>query len=81
MVKNLPVKVGDANDMGSIPVLGRFPGEGNDNLFQNSCHGNRGAWRATVHAVAKELDTETKQQKHTSCVPTFVQNPQLILAE
>ena len=60
MVKNLPVKVGDANDMGTIPVWGRFPGEGNDNPFQYSCWGNpmgRRAWRATVHAVAKELDT------------------------
>ena len=40
MVKNLPVKVGDANDMGTIPVWGRFPGEGNDNPFQYSCWGN-----------------------------------------
>ena len=70
--KESAYNVRDENDMGSIPVLGRFPGEGNDNLFQYSCQGNRGAWRATVHAVAKELDTETKQQEHTSCVPTFV---------
>ena len=25
MVKNLPVSVGDARDMGSIPASGRFP--------------------------------------------------------
>ena len=35
------------------------PGKGNGNPLQNSCLGNlmdRGAWRATVHAVRKELD-------------------------
>ena len=60
MVKNLPVKVGDVNDVGSILVLERFSGEGNGNPFQYSRWGNpmdRGAWRATVHAIAKELDT------------------------
>ena len=34
MVNNLPANVGD---MGSIPGLGRFPGEGNDNPLQHSC--------------------------------------------
>ena len=33
-VKNQPATVGDA---GSIPGLGRFPGEGNSNPFQYSC--------------------------------------------
>ena len=53
MVKNLPVNAGDA---GSILWLGRSPGEGNGNPHQYSCLGNpvdRGAWRATVHGVAK----------------------------
>ena len=57
VVKNLPANVGD---MGSIPRLGRFPGEGNGNPLEDSCLGNpmnRGAWRATVHGVAKESDT------------------------
>ena len=46
--------------MGSIPGLGRSPGEGNSNLLQCSCLGiptDRGAWWATVHGVAKESDT------------------------
>ena len=46
--------------MGSIPDLGRSPGEENGNPFQYACLGNaidRGAWQATVHGVAKELDT------------------------
>ena len=55
-VKNLLVNVGVA---GSVPGLGRCPGEGNGNPLQYSCLGNpmdRGAWRATVHRVAEELD-------------------------
>ena len=46
----------DTGDAGSIPGSGRFPGEGNGNSLQHSCLGNpmdRGAWRATVHRVAK----------------------------
>ena len=49
-----------AGDPGSILRLGGFLGEGNGNPLQYSCLENpmgRGAWRATVHGVAKELDT------------------------
>jgi len=56
VVKNPPASAGD---VGSIPVLGRSPGEGNDNTFQYSHLGNsrdRGAWWATVHGVTKESD-------------------------
>ena len=45
-----------AGDLGSIPGLGRSPGEGNGYLLQYSCLKNsmvRGAWQATVHGVAK----------------------------
>ena len=45
-----------AGGMGSVPVLERPPGEGNGNLLQFSYLENpmdRGAWRATVHRVAK----------------------------
>ena len=35
--KNLPASVGDLRDMGSIPGLGRSPGEGNGNPLQYSC--------------------------------------------
>ena len=41
------------------PGLGRYSGEGNGNPLQYSCLGNpmdRGAWRVTVHGVAKESD-------------------------
>ena len=56
MVKTLPANTGN---MGSIPGLGRSPGEGNDNPLQSSYLGNpmdRGAWQATVHGVSKESD-------------------------
>ena len=43
-------------DPGSIPGLGRSPGEGNGYPLQYSCLENsmdRGAWWATVHGVTK----------------------------
>ena len=46
----------NAGDLGSIPGLGRSPGEGNGNPLQYSCLENpmdRGAWWATVQGVAK----------------------------
>ena len=46
----------NAGDPVSIPGLGRSPGEGNSNPLQYFCLENsmdRGAWRATVHGVAK----------------------------
>ena len=52
-IKNLPANAGDT---GSIPGLGRSPGEGNDNPLQYSCLKNpkdSGAWRATVYEVTK----------------------------
>ena len=59
MVKNLPAKAVDIRDVGLIPGLGRYPGEGHGNSLQYSCLENpldRGAWWATVHGVAKESD-------------------------
>ena len=54
-------------DLGSIPGLGRSPGEGNDNPPQYSCLGNpmdREAWWATVQGVTKvRHDSTTKQQQ------------------
>ena len=46
----------NAGDLGSIPGLGRSPGEGNGNPLQYSCLENpmdRGAWWAIVHGVTK----------------------------
>ena len=55
-VKNPPANAGNVRDMGSIPGSGRSPGGGHGNPHQYSCLENRtdrGAWRATVHWVAK----------------------------
>ena len=60
MVKNLPVNAGEVQDAGSVPGLGRSPGEGNGNPLRYSCLENsmdRGAWQAIVHRGHKELDT------------------------
>ena len=56
VVRNVPASARDARDMGSILGLGTSPGIGNGNMLQYSCLENsmhRGAWRATVHGVAK----------------------------
>ena len=47
---------GSTGDQGSIPWLGRSPGEGNGDPLQYPCLENlmdRGAWWATVHGVTK----------------------------
>ena len=46
----------DAEDLSSIPGLGRSPGGGPGNPLQYSCLENpmdRGAWRAAVHGFEK----------------------------
>ena len=56
VVKNLPANAGDPRDVGSVPGLGRFPGEGNGNPLQYSYMESpidRGAWQATVHRGSK----------------------------
>ena len=64
MVKNLPVNAGDT---GSIPGLGRSPGERNSNPLQCSCLGNpvdRGTWFIVVHEFEKELDRTERLSTH-----------------
>ena len=51
----------NVGDLGLIAGLGRSPGEGKGHPLQCSCLENpmvRGAWRATVHGVAKWDTTE-----------------------
>ena len=56
VIKNLPANAGDTRDAGSIPGSGRSPGgrRGKPPLEKPT---DRGAWRATVHGVAKQSDT------------------------
>ena len=56
LAENLSTNAGDTRDSGSIPGLGRSSGLGNGNPLDYPCVGNPmegGAWRATVHKVAK----------------------------
>ena len=58
----------NSGDLGSIPGLGRSPGEGNGNPLQYSCLENpidRGAWWATVHGVAKSWTQLSDFTLHT----------------
>ena len=57
MVKESACNVGD---LGSIPGLGRSPGEGHGNPVQYSCLDNsmdRGAWQVTVPWDRRESGT------------------------
>ena len=73
LIKNLPVNAGDVRDLDLISGWGKSPLGGNGNPLQYSCQGNpiyRGAWRATVHSVAKsqiqlkQLSTQEKTNSH-----------------
>ena len=53
----------NVGDLGSIPGLGRYPGEGNGNQLQYSCLENskdRGAWWAVVHRPKKKKCKKAK---------------------
>ena len=60
----------NAGDVGSIPGLGRSPGEGNGNPLQYSCRENlmgRGTWWATYSPGGHKRvrhDLATKQQQY-----------------
>ena len=62
----------NVGDLGSIPGLGRSPGEGNGNPLQYSCLENpmdREAWLVTVHRVAKSwTQLSTAQHMHIYAV-------------
>ena len=54
--KESSCNAGDTGDLGSIPGLGRSPGEGNGYPLQYSGLENfmdRGAWWTIVHGVSK----------------------------
>ena len=73
MVKNLSANAGDA---GSIPGLGRSPGERNGNPVQYSCLGNpmdRGAWQSTVLVLCAEVkESESHSVVFDSVAPWTV---------
>ena len=66
VVRNLPANAGD---LGSIPRLGRSPGGGHGNPLQYSCLENpmdRGAWRTTIHGVAKSQTQLSDKAQHVA---------------
>ena len=59
----------DIRHTGSLPGLGRSPGEGNGNPLQYPCLGNptdRGAWWATVHRVAQSRTWPKQLSTHST---------------
>ena len=77
----------NAGDPGSIPGLGRFPGEGNGSPLQHSCLENPmdgGAWWATVHGVVKSRpqggeESATTKRLHFTSLHTAVLLPAIFL--
>ena len=63
VIKNLPANASDSRDPGSIPGLGRSPGEENGSQLPYSCLDRQnsmdsGAWLATVLGVAESAIIE-----------------------
>ena len=70
----------NVGDPGSIPGLGRSPGEGNGNPLQYSCLENPtdgGAWWATVHGVAA---SDTTERLHSLHFPSLLMGFSLIFS-
>ena len=75
VVKNTPANARVVRDEGSISGSRRSPGGGNSHPFQDSWLENlmdRGAWRATVHGVAKSW-TQLKRLNMHACLSEMVQ--------
>ena len=77
--KNPPANAGNVRDVGSIPGLGRSPGEKSGDLLQYSCLENltdRGAWQTTVPRDSKSqtclsnlAGTRSPKAPIHSCLP------------
>ena len=84
MVKNPSANARDAGGAGSIPGLRRSPGGGNGNPLQYSCwesRMDRGAWRATVHGVAKnqpQLSTHVHTHSAVYCTETGLEGARAV---
>ena len=64
-----------AGDLGSVPGLGRSPGEWNGNPLQDSCLENpmdRGAWLTSVHGVVESDITEWLTHTHPHVISSGI---------
>ena len=78
VTKESTCNAGDTGDVGLIPGSGRSPAEGNGNPLQYSSLGNprdRGAWRATVHGVAKSRQRSPEGPRHLHRIPRLSEAP------
>ena len=69
VVKDPPANAEDARDMGSIPGLGGFPGEGNGNPLQYSCLENSmdtGAWWQRSYSPWGHEESDTTEHTNIS---------------
>ena len=69
VVKNPPANAGDAEDMGSVPGLGRFPGVGSGHPLLYSCLENPRGQRSLVGYNpwgCKESDMTEQLRTHIS---------------
>ena len=80
VINNLPADAGDAEDMGSIPRLGRSPGRGHGNPLQYSClrksmdRGARQAKSMGSQRVGHDLVIEHKPHRLDLCVTELFVN-------
>ena len=75
VIKNLPVNVGEARDVGSSPGLGRFPGGGNGHPLQYSCLENpmdRGAWHLQSMGLQRVRHSCVHMRAHTHKHTAFI---------
>ena len=64
----------NVGDSGSIPGLGRSPGEGNGNPLQYSCLENpmdEGFWQATVHGITKDQTERLNNTQNDKIIRSF----------
>ena len=82
MVKSPPANAGDLRDSVLVPGPGRSPGEGQGNPLQYSCLENpmdRGAWRATVHKIAKSWTQLKRLSTHINFTHPHIISCNLLL--
>ena len=63
VIKNLPASAEDVRNVGSIPGLGRSPGEGNGNPLQHSCLENQSHRQSSLVGYSSQGPKESDLTK------------------